>query len=393
MKAENQHNRKRRIHDDDDHQAHPLAHDESNWLVSYADMMTLLFGFFVLLYSFSKVDHNQFDVVRKEMIKYFGGSLKENPGAVRIKKELEDTIRKSGGLVPVDKSTLNPGLAASGLGDKDFEVKIDDFGVTLKFQSNMLFDPGHAQLRPEFITTLNKIGADLKQMPIENIEVEGHTDDDPINSTQFPSNWELSSARASAVANTLQQSGIEESKFRVTGYAAGHPEKPHKNPDGTSNLENKKLNRRVIIKVNLTNEAPKMMRQLARKGFQVSINEQNSTQTQVDFKNSNSTPVSKPTQIDNQPSSEIKNESPQIKKIKEDLKTQEEELKAAQEKLKKVKEAEKEIQEFKKMQKKSEDLSKKIQLINQQTIETLGKNVNGVNNEINKTEKPVENKK
>ena len=79
-----------------------MVHDESNWLVSYADMMTLLFGFFVLMYSFSKIDEKKFEIIRKDVARYFGGQVKTNPTVKRVEKEIDDIITQAG----IDKNVV-----------------------------------------------------------------------------------------------------------------------------------------------------------------------------------------------------------------------------------------------------------------------------------------------
>jgi chemotaxis protein MotB len=100
-----------------------MAHDESNWLVSYADMMTLLFGFFVLMYSFSRVDDKKFEIVRKDVARYFGGQVKINPTVKKTEEEIQDII------------------SAAGL-DKKVQVVARDSEIELRFNGSLHFIPG-----------------------------------------------------------------------------------------------------------------------------------------------------------------------------------------------------------------------------------------------------------
>ncbi|RME18558.1 MAG: flagellar motor protein MotB [Bdellovibrio sp.] len=208
-----------------------LHHDESNWLVSYADMMTLLMGFFVLMYAFSRVDRNKFAVVRKEIATYFGGQVKALPAVEAASKEIKNFVKKM---------EL----------EKEVQISTTETGIILRFNGELLFNSGSAELVPEMRPVLTRIITMIKaQKNVEEVRVEGHTDDIPIFSPVFPTNWELSAARAARVVRQFEAAGFPETKLVAEGYGASRPEVPNRTPNGDPIKENLAKNRRVIINV------------------------------------------------------------------------------------------------------------------------------------------------
>ena len=218
------------------HEDAPMAHDESNWLVSYADMMTLLFGFFVLMYSFSRIDDKKFEVIRKDVARYFGGQVKISPTLIKVEQEAKDIIQ-SGGL------------------DKNVELVAKDSGIELKFNGTMHFIAGTSTLSPESAHVLNKLITMIKtNVKADTITVEGHTDDDPIFSTVYPSNWELSTSRASAVVREFEKYGFDPSKLTATGFGSSRPLVPNRDSKGNPIAANQESNRRVLVTIAFTHE-------------------------------------------------------------------------------------------------------------------------------------------
>lgn len=206
------------------------VHDESNWLVSYADMMTLLFCFFVLMYSMSKVDKNKFEVVRKEVAKFFGGKVTSDPAV----KKVEEAVRKT-----IDEAGL-----------KEVKVVAQEGRLQLRFQGAVLFESGAAVLRPEMKPLIDKIVNLIKQQSrVEEIRVEGHTDDDAIHSAVFPSNWELSGARASTIVRAFIEGGFKSDLLVAEGYAESRPLVPNQDSQGVDIPANKEQNRRVQLDI------------------------------------------------------------------------------------------------------------------------------------------------
>ncbi len=214
------------------------------WVVTFGDMMSLLLTFFIMLLAFSNMDIQKF----KEML----GSIED---AFGVQKE-KVILTKEGQPVPVDlmgnaeagrekrKEALVNLLAEmikeSGLEDQVAVVKTDR-GVVLQIKGSLMFDPGKATLRREALKLFNSLIPILKKAPYDII-VEGHTDNLPIKSDKFPSNWELSSARAGAVVRYLIQAGkLNPKRFIAEGLADTRPIAPNDTP------ENRAKNRRVNI--------------------------------------------------------------------------------------------------------------------------------------------------
>lgn len=222
------------------------SHSEGEpWLVSYADMMTLLFGFFVLMYSIEtakkeNVSDAVMERVRKELAEYFGGTY-SNP-----LQEVEKYINTSLGLAAKKQSN-------------DITVKSTPEGMKIVIRSAMLFAPGSSQLSPEAEKLVGQMAAVVKASGAAGaVRVEGHTDDDPIKTAQFPSNWDLSSSRAVAVLRIFESAGIPPSRLTAVGYGSSRPEVPNRDEAGFPIKENQTMNRRVVVNIvnNLTLSDP-----------------------------------------------------------------------------------------------------------------------------------------
>ncbi len=231
MSQPNSHGKSSRQHrgrEEGGHGEAELPHDESNWLVSYADMMTLLFGFFVLLYSFSKIDTTKFEVVSKELAKYFGGKVKDDPAMIMLKEDVKQII--------------------GGLEGKGVEVTNTPGGIQLTFDSQLLFDSGSARLKEDMRPALTKITQRVRsQKGLESVSVEGHTDDEPIFSPIFPTNWELSSARAARIVRQFESAGIPGEMLGAEGFGSSRPDLPNRTNEGVAIKENQLKNRRVLV--------------------------------------------------------------------------------------------------------------------------------------------------
>jgi chemotaxis protein MotB len=209
---------------------HHRAEDgESSWLVSYADMMTLLVGFFLILLSFSKIDSKAFERVKKEATKTFGGEYK----------------------MPFEKLTneIKAAIEAQKISDQVL-FKQTDAGIEIAFRGALFFDRGGAELRPEATTLLDRIIPLLiKQAATFGILIEGHTDNIPIKSHMFASNWELSSVRACSVLRLFEQRGYNPKRLKAVGYADKRPVLPNEDAQGNPLPDNQSQNRRVVVKV------------------------------------------------------------------------------------------------------------------------------------------------
>jgi chemotaxis protein MotB len=227
----------------------PMVHDESNWLVSYADMMTLLFGFFVLLYTFSRIDEKKFEVVRKDVARYFGGQVKVNPTVRKLEEEVKDV------------------LSQSGL-DKSVQLIARDSELELRFQGTLHFVSGTATMTKDSNFVLGKLIDLIKRsVKADSVSVEGHTDDEPIFSAMYPSNWELSAARASTVVREFEKYGFDPAKLTAKGFGASRPLLPNRDSKGDSIADNQELNRRVIVTIGFNREIEDAIRAMKTNQF------------------------------------------------------------------------------------------------------------------------------
>ncbi|MBL7543702.1 MAG: flagellar motor protein MotB [Bdellovibrionaceae bacterium] len=202
---------------------------EGPWLVSYADMMTLLMGFFALIASFSKPDAKEFDKVAAASSKFFGGKyeapyekLSQSMSKVIRENKLEDNVK----------------------------IEVGPEGVEMTFTGTMFFDSGGIKVKEEAAELLNKLsGAIRKETSNFSAIIEGHTDNTPINHEIIASNWELSGIRAARIAKIFEDNGFSKKQLTIIGWGETRPIVSNENSDGTPNLENRTKNRRVMIRV------------------------------------------------------------------------------------------------------------------------------------------------
>ena len=231
--------------------AHPEHENHERWLVSYADFITLLFAFFVVLYATST--QNQ------EKQKKFESSFRTE---VHLMGEGGSGPEQSGGLFgqiiePIDRlQQKNVGngelqdyiekLLQKNMTDEERKQAIaglshDVMGVRISLAASTFFPPGSAKLRRQALGALDKIAKFLKKAP-HKIVIEGHTDDTPVGGTEFDSNWELGSVRATSVVRYLiKVHGFQAERMSAASYADTRPLVPNDSP------ENRAKNRRIEI--------------------------------------------------------------------------------------------------------------------------------------------------
>jgi chemotaxis protein MotB len=201
------------------------GHEES-WLLSYADLITNLLLFFVLLLSAANLSKGRM----QQIVKSISGS--ESPTSLEsIRKEIDAQIMQK-----QMQDLVRTNVTADGL--------------ELSLNSGLVFDSGKAQIRPELEQTLSSMLQVLSPYSTKySFAVEGHTDSTPIVSGGlFASNWELSSARAIVVRQRLEDAGISRSSIRVEGYADTKP-LPEEQLTGLSPQERLARHRRVVVRI------------------------------------------------------------------------------------------------------------------------------------------------
>ena len=203
----------------------PYGSEDDNWMTSYSDMMTLLFAFFAMLLAMSQIDPVKMEIISQSMNKAMGAS------------EVEPRIS----LAQI-QNDLNKIVAESGIGEL-VEVNRDKNGVSLSLKGSSFFKSGSVQLVGTTLPFLSIIAEKIKHVPY-HIAIEGHTDNVPIRSGQFPSNWDLSASRSTEVVRFFIERGVNPKILRAIGYA---DTRPVDDKVGNSTSQARARNRRVVI--------------------------------------------------------------------------------------------------------------------------------------------------
>jgi chemotaxis protein MotB len=233
--------------------------DIDDWLMTYADMITLLLCFFAVFLSVSAPKSDKFAKASQEVRHQFGTpKVPSGPIApqtvpkVFSEEEESEIIRDSLPSIVAHFDDNKGSQGGSGTGNKASVQKEGDRITTIEMSSAPFFASGSATLSDEGKTILGGDIFKLLSSPQNQeyiVTVEGHTDDNPISTLQFPSNWELSTARAAAVVRYFLQAGIPAARLRAAGYADTFPKVANRDAAGKPVAANQAQNRRVIIKL------------------------------------------------------------------------------------------------------------------------------------------------
>ena len=276
--------------------------NEERWLLTYADMLTLLFALFMVLFSISSVNISKYQVLQQSLKAAFSGSVLPGGRSI-VQSGSESTSAHSPATAevpsivpltptPTSRSSSSTGSASSatakpmntaqlqaaldsmsasiseqntfeqlkqkmdayakahGFGDK-VQTLVQRRGLVVRvLTDNLLFDSGSATLQPEADSLLDQVAQLLNLDKSHPITVEGHTDNQPISSAQFPSNWELSTARATTVVRFMISRGVSAYRLGAVGYADLHPIESNATAAGRAQ------NRRVEIVLMRLNPVP-----------------------------------------------------------------------------------------------------------------------------------------
>ncbi len=207
------------------------------WLITYADLLTLLFAFFIVLFAISNADLEKFKAFSGSLNAAFGGG-----GGSGVLQGGGEVLEGGGSILPAAAALEASDLAAitesinafaeeNGLEGR-LGVRSEEQEIVISLSDNMLFDPASARLREESLAALNHVAGLLQELP-NDIRVEGHTDSIPLQTEGYASNWELSSARATEVLRYLtEQAGIEPARIHAAAYADTRPIADNATPDG-----------------------------------------------------------------------------------------------------------------------------------------------------------------
>ncbi len=250
---------RRRRHEADEHENH------ERWLVSYADFITLLFAFFVVMYALSSINEGKYRIMSDSISSAFRSIPGSTSGAqVAINTNINQPISIA---IPTKRLPPNVKTDATQVVKRDRlrnmakdinkalaplvdegKVKVTEgaLGITVDINASVLFAPGDARLDLGAVRALAAVAQILAPTDFPII-VEGHTDNTPINTAQFPSNWELSGMRASSVVRLFIETGVDGRRLTATGYADQRPLADNATAEG------RQRNRRVAITIESRN--------------------------------------------------------------------------------------------------------------------------------------------
>jgi chemotaxis protein MotB len=186
---------------------------------------------FLLMYSMSDPNPAKFETNMASISQHITGTAPDMP--------IQDIIQ-----------LLNNAIAAKQL-QKSVDVSTDGAGIVIEFRSSLLFAIGEATINTEALPIMGDLVKVISEPKYARygIEIEGHTDDIPIFSERFPSNWELSAARAANVTKLFVDNRVALQRLRAVGYAEGQPKVANRNAQGVAIAENQAINRRVVIRM------------------------------------------------------------------------------------------------------------------------------------------------
>ncbi len=198
------------------------------WLLTYSDMITLLMVFFIVLYAVSQVDKARYEVLMKalkqvltgqQVVTQIGGTVPVPPPVIGKTPTVSQTAEQK--MLQQLAHELQQAAQQSGM-QADVSVTVASVGVRVSFLNGVLFDLGHAEIRTNSYPLLDHIAAILATAP-NNVIVEGYTDDIPINTDRYHSNWDLSAIRATRVIEYLIGQGLDPARFSAEAYSQYRP--------------------------------------------------------------------------------------------------------------------------------------------------------------------------
>ena len=214
------------------HQLDDSQEEADDFYVSYSDLVTLLMTFFITMIAISDVDVNKFIHVARSLNESLGGG---------------DMVFENVQMDDLDGLMQLFGSQLEGEKENIYEVEKRDDGIAIRFSSEYLFRSGEALLRPLAIPALEKVANTIVRRTRFSVVVEGHTDDTDIKTEKYPSNWELSTARAASIVRLLVKQGVEGGRLVAAGFGATRPIKNIIGLEGNSLVKARKRNRRVEI--------------------------------------------------------------------------------------------------------------------------------------------------
>jgi chemotaxis protein MotB len=223
-----------------------MRENPDRWLVSYADFITLLFAFFVVMFATSQVNKKKVSRIAEVYSAHLKG---ERPVAYlpRPGDEPEEAagVLAGNALASAEIEAIRKRIEKrlrGPINDEKISMSVQPRGLVLSLREAAFFDAGHETFQPGAVDLLGEIGRAIRDFPHQPIRLEGHTDNVPIQTAKFPSNWELSTARAVEVMKPLTRKfDLPAGRIAVAGYGEYHPLKSNATPEG------REANRRVDV--------------------------------------------------------------------------------------------------------------------------------------------------
>jgi chemotaxis protein MotB len=238
---------------------HHEEHMDESWLIPYSDLLTLLLALFIILFAASQVDSKKYEQIMHSLSSAFTGGtgMFEVSSAVPLqrtpfddsKKKVDETLKQQEQLqkeshdmqelkIKLDQFIQNNGLSTQ------LETTINSDMLKITIRDQVVFDSGSAVVKPEAQKLAVAITNMLAEYPTYEVEVAGYTDNIPINSAEFESNWDLSARRSlNFMKYLIQEPSVDQSRFRSTGYGEHHSIDTNDTPEGRAK------NRRVEVNI------------------------------------------------------------------------------------------------------------------------------------------------
>lgn len=205
---------------------------EGLWLLSFGDLSLILISFFIMLLSFSSMSQKKADIMREAVqSKATTAAKAKQDSLTAVSKKIENEIKR----LKLDKSA---------------EVVFDDQGIAIEFKDGLLFAVGSTASNPKFKQVVGQVMQVIAATPNQyQLKIEGHTDDIPIKSSLFASNWELASSRGIALMRQFAQRGVKENRMSIVSYGETRPKRPIVGLKGEDLAKARAANRRVVIRI------------------------------------------------------------------------------------------------------------------------------------------------
>ena len=242
------------------------------WIITFADMVTLLMVFFILLFAIGNVEQEKWRDIKESLREALGADSVEELGTrqgLDIVKQIQTQVDEKtvhavdevGAMVNREMEDIISEVEEFVFKNKlsgEVRVSSDPRGAVITISDVVLFPPGSAEMTSRGRTTLAQVFDVLKQFNY-NVKIEGHTDNTPIHTLRYPSNWELSASRASEVAHMLIDDGFPPERLSVEGFAEFRPKVPN------TSSENRAINRRIEVVYQRGSIRQRMVKILNRK--------------------------------------------------------------------------------------------------------------------------------